>query len=189
MILVIDNFDSFTYNLVAYFKELGQEVEVVNNLSTPESLDFNKYDGVVLSPGPSLPKDSGNLLTLIKEIKGKLPVLGICLGHQALGEASGAVLQRMNKPFHGKVTNIITKGDGLFNNLPEEFCVVRYHSWLIDDLSEEFNITAATVGNEIMAFENEPLKVDGIQFHPESILTEYGIDILRNWLIKRVMIP
>lgn len=188
MILIIDNYDSFTYNLVAYFEELGQEVEVKMNSCSPESIDFSKYKGVVLSPGPSLPKDANRLNELIQKAQGSLPILGICLGHQALAINQGAQLKRMDYPVHGKVSEITTSGQGLFQGVPKEIKVVRYHSWLVSSLSNDFEIVAQTSNNEIMAFENNQLKIDGIQFHPESILTEYGLKILNNWLVKRLII-
>ena len=188
MILVIDNYDSFTYNLVAYFEELGQEVEVKLNTCLPGTLDLLKYDGVVLSPGPSLPKDANQLIPLINEIQGKLPILGICLGHQALAVTNGAELKRMDYPFHGKVSEIKLKNQGLFNGLPQFIKVVRYHSWLVETMPKGFETVAYTMGGEVMAFENNDLKIDGIQFHPESILTEYGLEILNNWLLKRLII-
>jgi para-aminobenzoate synthetase component 2 len=186
VILVIDNFDSFTYNLVAYFKELGQEVEVITNEKVPSELKLEKYMGVVLSPGPSLPKDSNNLKDLIKFIQGRLPLLGICLGHQALAEVNGARLVRMARPEHGKVFGVNCSGDVLFEGVPSCINVVRYHSWLVEGLPKGFLVVAKTSKNEVMAYENEVLKIDGIQFHPESILTEFGIEILRNWLVNRV---
>ena len=186
MILVIDNFDSFTYNLVAYFRELGQSVEVVNNEVSPDDLDFSKYKGVVLSPGPSLPKDANNLKLLIKSIQGIIPMLGICLGHQALAEVNGSKLIRMVRPQHGKVFPVNCRGEILFDKLPTKLNVVRYHSWLVERLSEDFCVVAETEDKEVMAFENSKLKIDGIQFHPESILTEFGREILRNWLVNRL---
>ena len=186
MILVIDNFDSFTFNLVAYFRELGQTVHVVTNESEPQDIDLDKYDGVVLSPGPSLPKDANNLTLLIENIQGKVPILGVCLGHQALAEVNGGRLIRMVRPEHGKVCEISCTGEGLFKDLPKNIKVVRYHSWLVGNLPKSFVVVATTESNEMMAFENDELMIDGIQFHPESILTESGIDILRNWLVNRV---
>jgi anthranilate synthase/aminodeoxychorismate synthase-like glutamine amidotransferase len=188
VILVIDNFDSFTYNLVAYFEELGQEVDVLMNTCEPTELDLTKYQGVVLSPGPSLPKDANNLMILIEFIQGKLPILGICLGHQALAEVNGTKLKRMKKPFHGKVSAITVNGQGLFNQIPKSIKVVRYHSWLVQNLPDGFDVVAYTTEDEVMAFENDSIQVDGIQFHPESILTEYGREILNNWLVKRLIV-
>jgi anthranilate synthase/aminodeoxychorismate synthase-like glutamine amidotransferase len=185
VILVIDNFDSFTYNLVAYFKELGEEVDVVTNEILFDQIDLTKYKGVVLSPGPSLPKDSNNLLTLVRELQGSIPMLGICLGHQALAQVNGAVLKRMNRPQHGKVCEINCTGDVLFEKIPQHIDVVRYHSWYVEKLPDNFRVVAETRDGQLMAFENEALKICGIQFHPESILTDFGLDILRNWLTNQ----
>ena len=184
MILIVDNFDSFTYNLVAYFKELGQEVDVITNETSPQEINLSQYKGVVLSPGPSLPKDANYLNDFVKELQGKIPMLGVCLGHQALAEVNGAKLFRMEIPFHGRVSKVNCKGNGLFKGIPNTIEVVRYHSWLVKDLPTDFVVTASTKAGEIMAYENDKLMLDGIQFHPESILTMFGIDILNNWLLK-----
>ena len=188
MILVIDNFDSFTYNLVAYFKELGEEVHVVTNKVLFSQLILKKYRGVVLSPGPSLPKDSNNLVSLIKSLQGKVPILGICLGHQALAEVNGATLKRMSRPQHGKVSEISCFGNMLFDQIPKQIKVVRYHSWYVENLPNTFDIVAETIDKQVMAFENQSLNISGIQFHPESILTEFGLEILSNWLENQACI-
>ncbi len=184
MILIVDNLDSFTYNLVAYFKELGEKVEVITNEVAPQTIDFTQYKGVVLSPGPSLPKDANYLNAFIEVLQGKMPLLGVCLGHQALAEQNGARLFRMDIPFHGRVSKVNCRGNGLFKDIPDEIEVVRYHSWLVKDLPADFVVTASTDAGEIMAYENDKLKIDGLQFHPESILTKFGIAILNNWLLK-----
>ena len=181
MILLVDNYDSFTYNLVDYFQQLNVEVDVLRNDQPFDKFFEKEYSGVVLSPGPETPETAGQLLKIAKSFVGKTPILGICLGHQALGMLQGAKLTKAIRPMHGKLSAIRTEEGIVFSGLPETFNVVRYHSLVLKDLPEGFKITAKTVEKEIMAMESEALMLSGIQFHPEAVLTEYGIEMLRNW--------
>lgn len=182
MILLIDNYDSFTYNLVDYFEQLGVQVEVIQNDTPKKQLQLNKYDGVVISPGPETPEKANGLNEYLPLLIGEIPLLGICLGHQAIASYLGGRLDKASKPMHGKLSEIVIDGGILFNGLPLVFQVVRYHSLLIYDLPEMLIPTAKTKAGELMAFEDLELKVHGMQFHPEAALTEYGLDMLRNWL-------
>ncbi|MFY0593193.1 anthranilate synthase component II [Roseivirga sp.] len=183
MILLIDNYDSFTYNLVDYFNQLGVEVKVLRN-DTPQA-EFNslKFSGIVLSPGPERPSDAGNLLTLIDQYIGRVPMLGICLGHQAIAEYLGGQIVKAHKPMHGKISSIDTSESQTYRNLPSRIDVVRYHSLVVKDLPKTLKPTALTAHGELMSFEsNHELKTWGIQFHPEAYLTQYGLEILKNWV-------
>ena len=181
MILLLDNFDSFTYNLVDYFGQLGIKTHVVRNNVPLGQITEQTYQGIVLSPGPEKPQMAGNLMQVIEHYLGKLPMLGICLGHQAIGEYLGARLEKASYPMHGKISAISTQGGRLFNGLPEKFNVVRYHSLALKQLPARLRPTATTTDGTLMAFESEALKVAGIQFHPEAALTEHGLHILSNW--------
>lgn len=181
MILLVDNYDSFTYNLVDYFQQISVEVDVLRNDEPFEKFFEKEYSGVVLSPGPETPETAGQLLKIAKNFVGKTPILGICLGHQALGMLQGAKLTKAIRPMHGKLSAINTDQSIVFKGLPETFNVVRYHSLVLKDLPKELVITAKTTEGEIMAIESEALMLSGIQFHPEAVLTEYGIEMLRNW--------
>lgn len=182
MILLLDNFDSFTYNLVDYFNQLGVEVKVFRNNDPLDEIFSHIYKGVVLSPGPQRPVNAGNLMEVIARYIGKLPVLGICLGHQALGEHMGARLEKAIYPMHGKISKINVQKSILFHNIPEQINVVRYHSLVLTHLPESLHAVAATEEGELMAFEDVKQKVMGIQFHPEAVLTDCGLDMLRNWI-------
>ncbi|MGW8122522.1 anthranilate synthase component II [Roseivirga echinicomitans] len=182
MILILDNFDSFTYNLVDYFGQLNIKTEVHRNNVPIESINFSKYSGIVLSPGPEKPEKAGILMEVVKSSIGATPMLGICLGHQAIGQHLGASLVKAIYPMHGKISKIETKEGIIFNGLPNAFEVVRYHSLVLQNLPESLTPIAQTQNGELMAFENIELKVTGIQFHPEAILTEYGLEMLRNWV-------
>ena len=182
MILLLDNFDSFTYNLVDYFNQLGVEVKVFRNNDSLNEILSHNYEGVVLSPGPERPADAGNLIEVITHYFGRLPMLGICLGHQALGEYMGARLEKAIYPMHGKISNVNIQKSNLFQNIPEQIKVVRYHSLVLTHLPESLNAMAFTEEGELMAFESVKKKVMGIQFHPEAVLTEYGLDMLMNWI-------
>ena len=183
MILVLDNFDSFTYNLVDYFKQLGIVCKVFrNNASLYEIKKFN-YDAIVLSPGPGRPENSGSLMEVIDEYHSKLPILGICLGHQALGQYFGAEIVKAEKPMHGKVASIKLFDALLFKGLPSEISVVRYHSLMLSDLSPCLEMVAESITGTIMAIKHKSLSIYGLQFHPEAIMTEYGLEMLGNWLI------
>lgn len=181
MILLLDNFDSFTYNLVDYFNQLGIEVKVIRNDQPLSEVMAGSYQGVVLSPGPETPRMAGNLMQVIEHYTNKVPMLGICLGHQAIGQYFGADLVKAGYPMHGKLSKVTVTESALFHGLPPEIEVVRYHSLVLERLPEILKATAYTTAGELMAFENKELKVAGIQFHPEAVLTQYGLQMLKNW--------
>lgn len=187
MILVIDNYDSFTWNLVHYLEELGARTHVVRNdqLTVEEALAL-KPDAVLLSPGPCTPNEAGICLDLLKAAPDSLPVLGVCLGHQAIGQAFGGAVVRAREIRHGKISEILNNQTGLFEGLPERYQVVRYHSLAIrtDDLPACLVADAYTDDGEIMAVHHETRPIYGVQFHPESILTEHGHALLKNFLNK-----
>ena len=188
-VLVIDNYDSFTYNLVQYFGELGAEVEVFRN----DEIDIagvaaRAPDLLVISPGPCSPAEAGISVEAIRHFAGKLPILGVCLGHQAIGAAFGAKIVRARQLMHGKTSEITTTREGVFTGLPQKFVVNRYHSLAIEREScpAELAITAWTDDQEIMGVRHagypQPVRIEGVQFHPESILTEHGHAMLKNFL-------
>ena len=181
MILVVDNFDSFTYNLVDYLNQLEIEVEIQRNNSPLKNLFSDKYAGLVLSPGPGTPKNAGNLMEILDFYHAKIPILGICLGHQAIGEFFGGTLKKAVKPMHGKNSVISHDGDRLFNQVPSSFSVVRYHSLICDNINKKLQTIASTNIGEVMALKHKELPIYGLQFHPEAVLTQYGLEILRNW--------
>ncbi len=190
MLLMIDNYDSFTYNLVHYFAELGQEVKVVRNdaLSVAE-VGALKPDYIVLSPGPCTPNEAGICLSVLEQLAGKVPVFGVCLGHQSIGQAFGGKVVRAKTIMHGKTSMIHHKSEGAFKGLPSPFEATRYHSLVVeqDSLPDCLEITAWTVNedgslDEIMGLRHKTLPVEGVQFHPESILTQHGHDLLGNFL-------
>lgn len=185
MLVMIDNYDSFTYNLVQYFGELGEKVKVFRNdkVSLEKIQDMNP-DYLVISPGPCFPKQAGISLELIKELKGKLPILGVCLGHQAIAEAFGANIVKANYPMHGKISVINHDGDYLFKGLEKNLSVTRYHSLVIEpsSLSDDFIVNARTEDDIIMAIQHKTLNISGVQFHPESIMTKQGKKLLQNFL-------
>lgn len=185
-ILVFDNYDSFTYNLVHLVEKIiNGKVTVVRNDEIPLE-KVNDYDKIILSPGPGIPEEAGLLLPLIKEYAATKSIFGVCLGQQAIGEAFGAKLINLKDVYHGVATNVnITKRDGrLFNGLPDQLEVGRYHSWVVDEgtLPSELLITARDDSDYIMALQHTKYDVSGVQFHPESVLTPQGEQILRNWL-------
>ena len=189
MLLVIDNYDSFTYNIVQYFGELGAEVEVFRNDEiTVEGITARKPDRLVFSPGPCAPAQAGISVAAIQHFMGKLPILGVCLGHQSIGAALGGNIVRARELMHGKTSVITTTREGVFAGLPENFTVNRYHSLAIERSScpPELAITAWTADGEIMGVRHKDLpneaRVEGVQFHPESILTEHGHAMLKNFL-------
>jgi anthranilate synthase component 2 len=189
MLVMIDNYDSFTYNLVQYFGELGQDVRVFRNDEiTVEEIAALKPDHICISPGPCAPAQAGISIETIKHFAGKVPVLGVCLGHQAIGEAFGGKIIRAKQLMHGKTDEIETKQQGVFANLPKRFTVTRYHSLAIEreTLPDELMITAWTEDGEIMGVRHKRFAVEGVQFHPESILTQYGHDMLQNFLNNTV---
>ncbi len=185
MLLMIDNYDSFTYNLVQYLAEIGQEVEVVRNdkISIEEINKLNpKY--IVISPGPCTPNEAGISLSLIEAFKGKIPILGVCLGHQSIGQAFGGKIIHAQTIMHGKTSKISHNNKGVFTGIKDPFIATRYHSLVIDreSLPDCFDITAWTDDNEIMGIKHKELAIEGVQFHPESILSEHGHDLLKNFL-------
>jgi anthranilate synthase component II len=185
MFLLIDNYDSFTYNLVHYLGEEGAEVVVRRNdtLSAEDALAL-RPQGIVLSPGPCDPDKAGICLDLIGKVAGKVPVLGVCLGHQAIGQQFGGRVLRAPRPMHGKVSDISHTGKGVFQNLPTPFRATRYHSLIVarDGLPDCLEITAQTSDGLIMGLQHRTQPVFGVQFHPESIASEHGHEILRNFL-------
>ncbi|MCS7203244.1 MAG: aminodeoxychorismate/anthranilate synthase component II [Thermodesulfovibrio sp.] len=185
MILLIDNYDSFTYNLYQYLGELGQKVIVFRNdqLSINQIEEINP-DRIVISPGPCTPKEAGISVEVIKYFVGKIPILGVCLGHQAIGEAFGGKVIRCPEIVHGKTSLIYHDGKTIFTGLPNPFEATRYHSLVVDrdSLPECLTITAWTSNGIIMGIRHKEFKVEGVQFHPESILTKVGKDLLRNFL-------
>ena len=185
MLLMIDNYDSFTYNLVQYFGELGQDVRVYrNDQITLEEITRLRPERIVISPGPCTPKEAGISIELIKEFAGKLPILGVCLGHQAIGEAFGGEVVRAGRLMHGKTSVIHHDGKTIYKDLPNPFEATRYHSLIVkrETLPTVLKITAETKEGEIMGLRHKEFPVEGVQFHPESILTKVGMDLLKNFL-------
>ena len=183
-ILVIDNFDSFTYNVVQYLGELGMKPEVYrNNAITLDEIRDHAPDGIVISPGPGTPDDSGITLSVIEEFAGEMPILGVCLGHQAIGQAFGGYVIRAPELMHGKTSQIFHTGSGIFADLPSPFTATRYHSLVVDPtrLPDSLKVTAHTHNGIIMGLEHQDLPVFGVQFHPESFLTEGGKTLFQNF--------
>ena len=181
--VIIDNYDSFTYNLAHLVKELGAEVDVLRN-DKFELEELEKYDKIILSPGPGIPEEAGLLLEVIRTYAGRKPILGVCLGEQAIGQAFGGKLTNLSEVFHGIQTNVKIKNkDYIFSGLPTEIPVGRYHSWVVDTdgFPEELVITAISSEGQIMALKHREYDVHGIQFHPESVLTPDGKQIVGNW--------
>ena len=182
--VIIDNYDSFTYNLAHLVKELGTEVDVLRN-DKFELEELEKYDKIILSPGPGIPEEAGLLLEVIRTYAGRKPILGVCLGEQAIGQAFGGKLTNLSEVFHGIQTNVKIKNkDYIFSGLPTEIPVGRYHSWVVDTegFPEELVITAISSEGQIMALKHREYDVHGIQFLPESVLTPDGKQIVGNWL-------
>ena len=183
-IVVIDNYDSFTYNLVHLVKELGAEVDVMRN-DQFQLNDLEPYDKIILSPGPGIPSEAGLLMDVIEAYQGKKPMLGVCLGHQAIGEVFGAKLENLSEVYHGVATPVTLKEDDpLFAGLPKRIEVGRYHSWVVskEGFPDCLEITAVSDEGQIMALRHKELNIFGIQFHPESVLTPDGKIIMKNWL-------
>jgi anthranilate synthase component 2 len=193
MLLMIDNYDSFTYNLVQYFAELGEEVRVFRNDEiTLEGITALRPDRLVLSPGPCTPAEAGICVSAIREFTGRLPILGVCLGHQAIGAALGGKVVRAQRLMHGKTSVIATDGRGVYAGLPGEFTVIRYHSLAIEreSMPASLEVTSTSEDGEIMGVRHRDLAgtatpLEGVQFHPESILTEHGHAMLKNFLELR----
>jgi len=185
MLLVIDNYDSFTYNLVQYLGELGAQPTVRrNDAITVAGALAGGYAGIVISPGPGTPQDAGISLEIIRHLSGVVPILGVCLGHQAIGEAFGGRVVRAPKPIHGKASEVTHDGQGVFEGLPQPLSVGRYHSLMVerDHLPTELHITAETREGLIMGLRHKRLAVEGVQFHPESVLTKFGKQMLTNFV-------
>jgi para-aminobenzoate synthetase component 2 len=188
MILVIDNYDSFTYNLVQYLGELGEEIIVKRNdeidLAGIEAL---APDHILISPGPCSPNEAGISLSLIDHFKGKIPIFGVCLGHQSIGQAFGGEVVRAEKLMHGKTSAIHHNGTSIFAGMPSPFTATRYHSLIVrrETLPDCLEITAETDEGEIMGLRHKEYPIEGVQFHPESIITEHGLTMLRNFLQNR----
>ena len=184
-ILLIDNYDSFTYNLFHYLSSLKTKVQVYRNdkINTPDIIKKG-FDRIVISPGPGNPNQSGNCLKIVREIHNKIPILGVCLGHQIIGQVFGSKIIQAKKLMHGKTSNIISKKTGILKNLPKNFEATRYHSLIIDKktLSKELEITAETKDGLIMGVKHKKHNIHGVQFHPESIKTKLGIKILKNFI-------
>ncbi len=182
MILLFDNYDSFTYNLLDYLKQLKANVLVIrNDEKSLEEITQLNVEGIVISPGPETPSKAGILPELIKYYYNKVPILGICLGHQAIGEYFGARLVKADKPMHGKVSVVMHNNHIMFSHIPLYFEAMRYHSLQLINLPKELNCTAETEQKEVMAFAHFTLPIWGIQFHPESVLTPHGLQMIKNW--------
>jgi anthranilate synthase component 2 len=184
-LLMIDNYDSFTYNLVQYFGELGADVQVFrNDAITLAEIAARQPSHLVISPGPCSPREAGISVAAIREFAGKLPILGVCLGHQSIGVAFGGKVVRAGKPMHGKTSPVSHQGCGVFHGLPDPVVCTRYHSLVIEraSLPDCLEVTAWADDGEIMGVRHRSLAVEGVQFHPESIMTEHGYDLLNNFL-------
>ncbi|NVJ86342.1 MAG: aminodeoxychorismate/anthranilate synthase component II [Algoriphagus sp.] len=184
-ILVLDNYDSFTYNLVYIIRQLGygQQMDIFRNdkISLEE---VASYDKILLSPGPGIPSEAGIMPELLKMYSSEKSILGVCLGHQAIGEAFGGSLINLSEVLHGVASQVKVERDLLFEGIPESFQIGRYHSWVINEetLSPDLEVIARTADHQIMAVRHKRFAVRGVQFHPESILTEHGVQIIKNWL-------
>ena len=184
-ILLIDNYDSFTFNLYHYLSSLKTNVEVVrNDKITSKDVIKKKYDKIVISPGPGNPSQSGNCLNIVNSLYKKIPIFGVCLGHQIIGQVFGSKIIKTKKLMHGKTSKILSKKQGILKNLPRSFEATRYHSLIIDkeSLSEELEITAETRDGLIMGVRHKKYNIHGVQFHPESIKTKLGLKILKNFI-------
>jgi para-aminobenzoate synthetase component 2 len=189
MYLMVDNYDSFVYNLACYFEELGEKVELVRNdkisIAEVEAMRLSgTLEGIVISPGPKNPEDCGNCCEIVEQMAGKVPILGVCLGHQIIGHVFGADIVKGKFPMHGKVTEIYTNQTGLFRGLPKQYQVTRYHSLVVSktDFPSVLQIDAETKDGVVMALSHRELPIYGVQFHPEAVLTEYGHELLKNFI-------
>ena len=188
MLLMIDNYDSFTYNLVQYLGELGEDVQVYrNDAVTLQEIAAWKPERIVLSPGPCTPSEAGVCVPLIERFAGEIPILGVCLGHQAIGQAFGGRIVRAGKVMHGKLSTIAHRGHGVFRGLENPLTATRYHSLVIEraSLPSCLEVTAESEDGEIMGVRHRELPVEGVQFHPEAILTQQGHELLANFLQRR----
>jgi para-aminobenzoate synthetase component II len=183
VILIIDNYDSFVHNIARYVRELGREAEVVRNDAVESRAVGEEAEAIIISPGPCTPNEAGASLPIVREFAGRLPILGICLGHQCIGQAFGGRVVRAKRPLHGEASEIRHSGKGIFAGVPDRFSAGRYHS-LIVELEDDTDllVTARSEDGEIMGLEHRRHPVFGVQFHPESILTEHGHDLMRNFL-------
>ena len=185
MIFVLDNYDSFTYNLVHLLYASGQEVRVARNRDIkPDAVLALEPDAIVLSPGPGRPQDAGCLMDLVRTARGRVPMLGVCLGHQAIGAVCGATVTYAKSIMHGKTSPIRHDEKGLFAGLPQDFQAVRYHSLALDEktIPADLTVTARTPDGEVMGVRDEKARIEGIQYHPESVLTEFGLEQIMNFL-------
>lgn len=189
MYLMVDNYDSFVYNLACYLEECGEQVELVRNdkISAKEieaMLETGTLEGVVISPGPKSPKDCGNCKEIVEKLAGKVPLLGICLGHQIIGHVFGAKVEKGERPMHGKVSAIDTNENGLFAGLPKTYEVTRYHSLVVssENLPSVLEVDARTKDGVIMGLHHWEFPIYGVQFHPEAVLTQYGHELLENFV-------
>ena len=184
MYLMIDNYDSFVYNLKAYIQELGREILVKRcDEITLEEIEHMQPEGIILSPGPKRPWDAELCREVTERFQGQIPILGVCLGHQVLGHCCGAVVQKGERPMHGKVTELKNNGTGVFAGLPEKYKVTRYHSLVVkkESVPEEYQIDAVSEDGAVMGISHKIWPVYGVQFHPEAVLTEYGHELLENF--------
>lgn len=184
MYLMIDNYDSFVYNLKAYFEELGREIVVKrSDQITVDEIEKMQPQGIILSPGPKRPWDAEVCVQTVERLQGKIPILGVCLGHQILGHCCGATVEKGERPMHGKVTEITNMGTGVFEGLPKKFKVTRYHSLIVkeDSIPTDYNVDAVSEDGAVMGLSHKILPLYGVQFHPEAVLTEYGHELLENF--------
>lgn len=184
MYLMIDNYDSFVYNLRAYFEELGREITVKrSDRINMEDIEKMQPEGIILSPGPKRPWDAQVCVETVKHFQGRIPILGVCLGHQVLGFCSGATVEKGNRPMHGKVTEIVHNGKGLFAGLPTTFRVTRYHSLIVKEktVSGDYQVDSISEDGAVMGISHRTMPLYGVQFHPEAVLTEYGHELLENF--------
>ncbi|MCH9816469.1 MAG: aminodeoxychorismate/anthranilate synthase component II [Actinomycetia bacterium] len=184
-ILVVDNYDSFVFNLVQYLQQIGATVDVVRN----DAVDLesaSNYDGILLSPGPGTPRDAGACMEIVQKLGANLPIFGVCLGHQAIAEVYGATVSQAPELLHGKTSLVQHDGQGVFSDLPSPFTATRYHSLAVEPetVGEDLVVTATTASGVIMGLRHKTLPVRGVQFHPESVLTEHGHHLLANWLVE-----
>ena len=184
MYLMIDNYDSFVYNLKAYFEELRREIVVKrSDQITVDEIEKMQPQGIVLSPGPKRPWDAEVCVQTVERLQGKIPILGVCLGHQVLGHCCGATVKKGERPMHGKVTEITNMGTGVFEGLPKKFKVTRYHSLIVkeDSIPADYHVDAVSEDGAVMGLSHKTIPLYGVQFHPEAVLTEYGHELLENF--------
>ena len=185
MFLMIDNYDSFVFNLLRYFKELNEDVKIKrNDKITIEEIKRLNPEGIIISPGPKATKDMKECLNIIEEFKGKIPILGVCLGHQCIGYSFGSKIKKGDFPVHGKVSKITHDGKGIFKGIKNNINVTRYHSLVVDknSLGKDLEITALSDDGVVMGIRHKRYNIEGVQFHPEAVLTEYGHEMLKNFI-------